>query len=797
MATAQPEWRAPQKSVEQGGLPQLVIYNSLTRKKDPFVPISGTKVGWYACGPTVYDDAHLGHARNYVSNDIIRRILSDYFKFDVNFVMNITDVDDKIILEGRKRYLLDQFLAKHEAVDEEVRSTTREAYEAYVAKQLPLLGESKPETFPQDEKKAYGHVLSGKAVEGNGPPGDKEAKVKMHLDTVRSAAEVLALPSDQIPALDVWAAKASGVLKPYLDSKYSHTIDGRKQHDVFTKLTKLYEKRFFEDMERLNVRSPDKLVRVTEYGQKIVDFVKQIQDNGYAYEHEGSVYYDTTAWEKSGGVYARLQPWNRNDQELQADGEGSLATNTTNFKKASSDFALWKGSKPGEPVWESPWGEGRPGWHIECSAMASDILGKQMDIHSGGIDLAFPHHDNELAQSEAFHHKCGAESEQWVNYFLHMGHLHISGSKMSKSLKNFTTIKTALDRGDYTPRQMRIIFLRGAWKDQLEIDDDMRSAGRAWEEKIDNFFIKVRDIHSHPTTTHSNGANGTSTPSSELDAQLEEAKVKFNDALLDSFDTPTAMRIISDLITSYNSAAYIPDQTSIAIGKWVTEMLVMFGLDANYKQGEIGWSGVDIPEQAKAFIYPLSELRDRVRSQAIAGEVDILSLGRLDEKDNFYRDDQKYARALANFQRKLHELYTKNAETKAYLEACDELRNTTLWDLGIYLEDREKKHALVRPLSANLREERQDKERKAAEKAAAKAKAQAEKAKADAEKAEKAKIDPATMFQQGEYAGKYKAYDERGIPTHESDGKEVAKAQTKKLAKLWEAQKKLFEKAQA
>ncbi|KAM3421355.1 hypothetical protein BST61_g1752 [Cercospora zeina] len=797
MATAQPQWRAPQRTSDQANLPSLVVYNSLTRKKDAFVPIEGRKVGWYACGPTVYDDAHLGHARNYVSNDIIRRIMSDYFKFDVSFVMNITDVDDKIILEGRKRYLLEQFLENHDAVDEEVRRVTREAYEAYVEKQLPLLKDSKPSTFLQVEKKAYGHVLSGKALEGDGPPGDREAKVKMHLDTMRAAAEVLALPSESAPGLEAWAEKASGVLKPYLDKKYAHTIDGRKQHDIFTKLTKLYEKRFFEDMERLNVRTPDKLVRVTEYGQKIVDFVKQIQDNGYAYDHEGSVYYDTTAWEKSGGVYARLQPWNRNDQELQADGEGSLSANATSFKKSNSDFALWKGSKPGEPVWDSPWGAGRPGWHIECSAMASDVLGKQMDIHSGGIDLAFPHHDNELAQSEAYHHKCGAESEQWVNYFLHMGHLHISGSKMSKSLKNFTTIKTALDRGDYTPRQMRIIFLRGAWKDQLEIDDDMRKAGRSWEERIDNFFIKVRDIQSHPSKSHSHGTNGTSTPSSDLDGKLEEAKTELHKALLDSFDTPAAMRIISDLIGAYNSATYVPDETSLAIGKWVTEILVMFGLDSNYRRGEIGWSGVDIPEKAKAFIYPLSELRDEVRKQAIEGNVDIISLGRLDEKDNYYNDDQKYARASADFQRKLYELYTKNAQPKSYLEACDELRNTTLWNLGIYLEDRENKHALVRPVSASLREEREDKERRAAEKAAAKAQAQADKAKADAGKAEKAKIDPLTMFQQGEYAGKYKAYDEKGVPTHDAEGKEIAKAQTKKLTKLWEAQKKLFEKAQA
>jgi cysteinyl-tRNA synthetase len=779
----QPAWRAPEVKPDQTDLPSLTIYNSLTRTKTPFVPIQGKKIGWYACGPTVYDDAHLGHARNYVSQDIIRRLLQDYFGFDVNFVMNITDVDDKIILAARQQHLLDEWKGEHTEVDEDVRTTAANAFAAYIEKNLPLLGSSDPAAFQKSVEDAYGHVLAGESLTREGPPGDKEAKVKMYLDIARSAAHVL--NSTDNTNLEDFVSRASGVLRPFLDKQRSSKIDG-SNHTIFTPLIKKYEQRFFEDMERLNVRYPDKLTRVTEYTSQIAKFVEQIQDNGYAYEHEGSVYYDTTAWEGSGGVYARLEPWNRNDKELQADGEGSLSVQKTSFKKSGADFALWKASKAGEPHWDSRWGKGRPGWHIECSAMASDILGKQFDIHSGGIDLAFPHHDNELAQSEAYWHKCGAESQQWVNYFLHMGHLSISGSKMSKSLKNFTTIKEALDRGDFTSRSLRIIYLLGAWRDGLEITPDLRKASMSWEDKVDNFFIKVRDVQTHPT--HASGASGD-VPSSDLDKMLDESKSRLHNALLDSFDTPLAMRILSDLISAYNSTSSVSDQTATSIGQWITHIVVTFGLDAEYKPGQMGWSGVDIPEKAKPFIYPLSELRDKVREQAIAGGVDIASLGRLDEKDNFYTADQPYARAYADFERKIVELNGKDAPSKEYLAACDYLRDTVLWELNIYLEDREKRHALVRPLSNSLREERRDREAKAEAKAKAKEDAQKKAAAAEQERLEKGKLSHLEMFKTNEYS----EWDADGLPIKEADGKEVAKSKSKKNKKLWEQQKKLHE----
>lgn len=730
--------------------------------------------------------------------------MSDYFKFRVTFVMNITDVDDKIILAARQQHLLAEWLRKHTAVDEEVRSTADKAFTAYTEKNLPKLHEDveADESIKHRIERQYGHVLKGESLAKDGtPPGDKEAKVKMHIKTVQSAMSTGVVKNaahslHNPPSLEEFALQASGILLPYIDLLHGSSVKGN-DHDIFTKLTKRYEQRFFDDMGALNVRTPDKITRVTEYGPQIVDFVKRIQDNGFAYEHEGSVYYDTNAWEASGGHYARLEPWNRNDKDLQADGEGSLSVKQTGFKRSSADFALWKASKPGEPSWPSPWGEGRPGWHIECSAMASDVLGKQFDVHSGGIDLAFPHHDNELAQSEAYwcdHGKGGKHGEQWVNYFLHMGHLSIAGSKMSKSLKNFTTVREALAKGDWTPRSLRIVFLLGNWRDGLEITTEVVKATDAWAEKISNFFIRVRDLQRHPSKLYLNGAAANGTPNGnatdDLLEQFEEAKSKFHDALCDSFDTPAALRVLSDLVTAYNSQKQVLDELSTAIARWITDMVVMFGLDADHKADQIGWSGIDIPEQAKPFVYPLADLRDRVREQAIAGTVNVDALGKMDDKDTYYpADTQPYANAYADFQRKVLDLNAKQASPKDFLAACDYLRDTTLWNLSIYLEDREGAPALVRPLSSSLQEERQAKETQAAGKAAAKAKAKEDAEAAERERLEKGKLNPLEMFRTSEYS----EWDAEGLPTKDAEGKEVAKSKSKKLRKDWERQRKLHE----
>lgn len=331
MSTVLKRWYNPLETLKEPIFRTgLVVNNSLCNKKVEFVTCKGNKtINWYMCGPTVYDSPHLGHARTYLTFDIIRRILSNYFNYDVNLCMNITDIDDKIIKRSN------------------------------------------------EEKKN------------------------------------------------------------------------------FNEFARHWENVFFQDMRSLNVMYPNYITRVSEYIPEIISFIKVILQKGYAYENNGSVYFDIEKYKEGGHMYAKLVPQdkNKNLDELQ-EAEGVLSKDNTNEKKNKGDFALWKASKKDEPFWDSPWGKGRPGWHIECSVMNYSIFGKSLDIHSGGIDLKFPHHDNEIAQTEAHD-----ESKQWINYFLHTGHLKIEGLKMSKSLKNFKKISDFINL--YSPNAFRLYFCNG------------------------------------------------------------------------------------------------------------------------------------------------------------------------------------------------------------------------------------------------------------------------------------------------------------------------------------------------
>ncbi|CAI7626862.1 unnamed protein product [Penicillium glandicola] len=787
----QPPWRQPASSPD-AQLPPLKVWNSLTKSKTPFVPIdpAGKKVVWYACGPTVYDDAHLGHARNYVSTDIIRRIMRDYFKFDVNFVMNITDVDDKIILRARQQHLFNEYVAVNPTITPEVLDTVKHAFVAYLKKNLPLLdSELPPSRYQNDVEKTYATILNGGALPGNEKAGDDEAKVKMHIKTAASAAKVIAQAetregSSADPALfaESFYSNAQDLILPYLDALKGALVDA-DDHSIFTKLTKRYEERFTKDMRDLNVLDPTELTRVTEYGDEIAAFVDRIVKNNFGYAtKDGSVYFDINAFEAAGHPYARLEPWSRSDNKLAAEGEGSLASKTTE-KRGASDFALWKSSKPGEPSWSSNWGKGRPGWHIECSAMASARLGNQMDIHSGGIDLAFPHHDNELAQSEAYWHD-GHKHDQWVNYFLHMGHLSIQGSKMSKSLKNFTTIREALDRKDWSPRSLRIVFLLGGWKDGVEITDDLVNTGSSWEEKVNNFFLKVKD----PAALQSSGTDTT------FAADLKAAKQAVNDQLCDSFNTPGVMASISELISKFNivDKTTVPSDVVQAAAQWVTSMVNIFGLNgtASADSTEIGWSGIDIPEEAKPYLYPLSAMRDTLRDAArskvgISAKDLEAAVAQASAPQEASEAAKPYAELFSNFRAKVASLESSDSIGKDILSLCDRVRDIDLFDVGIALEDRENQPALVRPVTQEMIKAREEKETRALQKQAEKLKKEQEALK----KAEKGKLSHLEMFRTNEYS----AWDEEGMPTRDTSGEEITKSRAKKLRKDWERQKKAHE----
>jgi cysteinyl-tRNA synthetase len=320
----------------------LTLYNTLTRRKEPFAPLEAGNVRMYCCGITVYDYCHLGHARTCIVWDTARRYLQ-WRGYNVQYVQNFTDIDDKILNRARQ--------------------------------------------------------------------------------------------------------------------------EGTSMEDVSERFIKAY----FEDMERLNVKEADAYPRATHTLDGIKRLIYELEQKNYAYPAAGDVYYAVRQFPEYGKLSGRKL------DDMQAGASGRVDVDEEEAKKKDPfDFALWKGAKPGEPSWESPWGAGRPGWHIECSAMIREKLGETIDIHTGGADLVFPHHENEIAQSEA------ATGKPLARYWLHTAMVKVEGEKMAKSLGNFITIRDLLNR-PVDAMAVRLFVLQAQYRKPIDFSDDaIESATNGW-----------------------------------------------------------------------------------------------------------------------------------------------------------------------------------------------------------------------------------------------------------------------------------------------------------------------------
>ncbi|KAL9955644.1 hypothetical protein ACROYT_G036997 [Oculina patagonica] len=724
-----PKWIKPE------GDGELNLYNSLTREKNVFVPQNGRRVFWYSCGPTVYDASHMGHARSYITFDILRRVLQSYFNYDVFYVMNITDIDDKIIFRARRNHLLEKY-TEEDNTPEKILEDVNTALEIVIS--FSPTQKKMKNTTDEDKKNMYLRIIE--------KVKSCSSRLK-DLQATNSSDEAVKTATKEL------LKEASEPLSAWLDSQFGSNVT---DHRIFAKLTQHWENEFHEDMKALNILPVDCLTRITQYVPEVVTFIQRVIDNGYGYECNGSVYFDTIKFGSSGKhTYAKLVPEAVGDLEALAEGEGELSQNAGD-KKSERDFALWKASKPGEPAWDSPWGKGRPGWHVECSVMASEVLGSSIDIHTGGVDLKFPHHDNELAQSEAHYGVC-----QWIHYFLHAGHLTIEGCKMSKSLKNFITIKEALERN--SARQIRLAFLLHAWNATLDYSENVLREAEQTDKLFNDFFLNVKDILRRPEDTTPSAHNYH-----ELEKDLQEKfmakKAAVHDALCDSIDTPTALRQMQELVKQAN--IYIsskkekkesPNHDLLeGVAKYLTQMLKIFG-------------AID-EEQAIGF--PVASKTAAANHEEVA---------------------MPYVQLLADFREEVRNVAREEKVTKI-LQACDRLRDDSLPELGVKLEDLEGDHAVIKFVDKEtlLKEKQQqleEQEKKRKQKEEAKKKLEAERAAKEA----KARIPPWELFKHE--TDKYSKFDEQGVPTHDQAGEPLSGKMTKKLKKMYQQQEKIYNAA--
>lgn len=410
-------------------------------------------------------------------------------------------------------------------------------------------------------------------------------------------------------------------------------------------LARMYEEEFKRDMRALRVLPPAVYMRVTENIHPIIAFIERIIENGHAYvTSQGNVYFNTKSIANRYGKLVNLG--------------GIVGELGLQDKKDARDFALWKASKPHEPYWESPWGKGRPGWHIECSTVASSVFGSQLDIHSGGIDLAFPHHENEIAQSEAYH-----QCEQWGNYFLHSGHLHLKGcvEKMSKSLKNYVTIKDFLS--SYTANEFRLFCLLTKYRSAIEYSDASMNEARSTLSSISAF--------SHSAQAYMQGhLQCQPVDEGALWKSLSAAQASVRTALADDFDTPKAVDAIMGLIHQGNCQL---QPVNKADGP---RSPAVFGAMLSYVREIFDSFGVDLLDRMEA----------HNDSSGILNNV-------VEELVHFRSEVRKFALSVED--QASHNPQADTASPKSrprpdrvpLLKACDDLRKN-LAPLGVHIQDR-------------------------------------------------------------------------------------------------------------
>ena len=461
------------------------VYNTLTGKKEDFVPLHEGKVGMYVCGVTVYDLCHIGHARSAIIFDILYRYFR-YRGYEVTFVRNFTDIDDKIINR-----------ANQEGVD-------------------------------------------------------------------------------------------------------------------YKTIAERYIREFGVDMGGLGLEKATIEPRATDHIPGMIQLVSTLVENGYAYPGGGDVFFSVERFKE----YGKLSK--RNLEEMQAGARVEIDEK----KKNPLDFVLWKGSKPGEPFWESPWGKGRPGWHIECSVMSMKYLGETFDIHGGGKDLVFPHHENEIAQSE------GATGKPFARYWIHNGFINIDKAKMSKSLGNILTIKEAIK--EWHPEVLRLFFLSSHYRSPLDYTEESLKEAKSG---LDRFYTTLKAVQDELKKPPQPNPDKVNSPTfKEAHQAIDSFQTRFEEAMDEDFNTAEALGYFFDLQTHLNNLL------NLSKGRPTEEILSVMKKGADYfsKMGSVFGLFKDDPESY------LKEQRAAGIKQLNLSEEEIL---KLIEERNGARKEKNWKRS--------------------------------------------------------------------------------------------------------------------------------------------------------